>query len=83
MRTETSGAVHHGVVGLPAIPPALTKEHTMDPNACLTALLDAFRDDDRDAAWQCLEDLHDWLARGGAMPRDPREPSPASVPRRS
>lgn len=44
----------------------------MDPDATLALLLDAFRDADREAAWEHLEVLYDWLTRGGAMPRDPR-----------
>ena len=44
----------------------------MDPDATLAALLDAFRDEDREAAYQAIEDLSDWLARGGFMPKDPR-----------
>lgn len=44
----------------------------MDPDACLAALLDAFRDGDREAAWDHIEALYDWLAKGGFMPKDPR-----------
>jgi hypothetical protein len=44
----------------------------MDPDACLALLLDAFRDKDREAAFDAIEDLNDWLARGGFMPKDPR-----------
>jgi hypothetical protein len=44
----------------------------MDPDACLARLLDAFRDKDREAAFGAAEDLLDWLAKGGAMPVDPR-----------
>ena len=44
----------------------------MDPNATLAKLLDAFRDNDREASWAAIEDLQDWLARGGFMPADPR-----------
>lgn len=44
----------------------------MDPNACLTRLLDALRDKDRMEAVGAMEDLTDWLAKGGALPDDPR-----------
>lgn len=44
----------------------------MDPDACLTQLLDAFRDGNKEAAWDAIEALGDWLAMGGAMPLDPR-----------
>jgi hypothetical protein len=44
----------------------------MDPDACLAKLLDAFRDGDREAAYEAIEDLSDWLAKGGFMPADPR-----------
>jgi DNA-binding GntR family transcriptional regulator len=44
----------------------------MDPDACLRALLDAFRDGDREAAYQGLEDLLDWCSKGGFLPKDPR-----------
>ena len=44
----------------------------MDPDACLALLLDAFRDGDREAAYGPLEDLLDWIAKGGFLPRDPR-----------
>ena len=45
----------------------------MDPNACLTLLCDALRDGDRDAAIEALDNLREWLARGGFLPNDPRE----------
>jgi hypothetical protein len=45
----------------------------MDPDACLARLLDAFRANDREAAYDAIEDLSDWLAKGGFMPRDPRQ----------
>jgi len=44
----------------------------MDPDACLRALLDALRDEDREACYQLLEDLLDWIAKGGFLPADPR-----------
>jgi hypothetical protein len=45
---------------------------TMDPDACLRALLDAFRDGNRMASYRHLEDLLDWVAKGGFLPEDPR-----------
>jgi hypothetical protein len=52
----------------------------MDPDATLAALLDAFRDGDYPAAWDAIEALNDWLAKGGAMPKDPRLTRAASEP---
>lgn len=44
----------------------------MDPNACLRLLLDACGEGARETARTCLLDLHAWLAKGGALPQDPR-----------
>ena len=44
----------------------------MDPDATLALLLDALRKQDREAAYGPLEDLSDWIAKGGALPKDPR-----------
>lgn len=54
----------------------------MDPDATLAALLNAFRDNDRDAAAEHIEALAAWLAKGGFMPFDPRRPRWMSAPRR-
>jgi hypothetical protein len=45
----------------------------MDPDACLRRVLDAFRDGDRDAAYEALEDLLMWVVKDGALPADPRK----------
>lgn len=43
-----------------------------DPDACLTRLLDAFRDGNADAACDAIDDLQDWMANNGTLPADPR-----------
>ena len=43
----------------------------MDPTAALVDLLDALRHRDREAAFDRLEALLDWLSKGGAFPRVP------------
>lgn len=40
----------------------------MDPNACLIAILEAFRDGDRDASLEALQSLQQWIVRGGFLP---------------
>ncbi len=40
----------------------------MDPNACLKEALDAMTDGDLDGAASALENLHDWIERGGFPP---------------
>lgn len=46
----------------------------MDPDACLAALLDAFRTGDRQEAFDRIEALSDWMASSeGFLPKDPRE----------
>lgn len=44
----------------------------MDPNATLKLLLDAFHDSDREAAFDAIENLMDWMTKGGFLPNDPR-----------
>lgn len=44
----------------------------MDPDAALAILLDALTDGDLDSAAVYFEDLTDWIAGGGYLPRDPR-----------
>ena len=46
----------------------------MDPTTTLNELLDALRGRDREAAYERLEALLDWLSRGGAFPNVPAEP---------
>lgn len=41
----------------------------MDPDACLLRILEAFRAQDRNEAIEAMEDLAEWLRRGGFMPR--------------
>lgn len=43
----------------------------MDPTAALADLLDALRRHDREAAFDRLEALLDWLSKGGAFPAVP------------
>lgn len=45
----------------------------MDPTATLTELLDALRVQDREAAYDRLESLLDWLSKGGAFPTVPAD----------
>lgn len=40
----------------------------MDPNACLTRIVDAFRDDDTDECDAAMSDLAEWLDKGGFAP---------------
>lgn len=40
----------------------------MDPKAVLRDLLDALETDDRDAAEEAAERLHEWIRRGGFLP---------------
>lgn len=49
------------------------KEHDMDPNTTLTRLLDAFANQDREAAVEAGDELIDWVAAWGFLPDDPRE----------
>lgn len=46
----------------------------MDPTATLSELLDALRGRDREAAYDRLEGLLDWLSKGGAFPAVPADP---------
>ena len=41
----------------------------MDPDACLARFLDACHDDDREEAIAALEDLQEWLRKGGFLPK--------------
>lgn len=43
----------------------------MDPTAALIDLLDALSRRDREAAYDRLEALLDWLSKGGVFPRVP------------
>lgn len=45
----------------------------MDPNALMIRFLDALVDGDRAEVAESVSDLHEWVARGGALPDDPRE----------
>lgn len=48
----------------------------MDPDACLAALLDAFRAGDKQEAWDRMEALSDWItSKDGFLPKDPRDGS--------
>ena len=40
----------------------------MDPNATLLEILECFRDGDSDEALYLLEDLEEWLRKGGFAP---------------
>lgn len=40
----------------------------MDPDACMHSLLTALRDKDFDGAADALENISDWLRRGGFFP---------------
>lgn len=50
----------------------------MDPTVTLRELLDALRTRDRQAAFDRLEALLDWLSRGGAFPSVPAPPADVS-----
>lgn len=41
----------------------------MDPTACLKRFLEACEDRDREEAADALEDLHNWIVRGGHLPK--------------
>jgi hypothetical protein len=45
----------------------------MDPDACLTRLLDAAVAGDAEDLLAAADDLADWLRHGGYPPKDPRE----------
>jgi hypothetical protein len=45
-----------------------TIEDTMDPDACLIRLLEAIGDNDWDESLHALDDLFQWLSRGGFAP---------------
>lgn len=51
-----------------------TRASPMDPDATLLLLLEACRDNDRDALLAALDDLTRWIERGGVLPLDPRWP---------
>lgn len=40
----------------------------MDPNATLANFLDACADQDRETALETLENLQEWISRGGFLP---------------
>lgn len=40
----------------------------MDPDATIELLFDAFHENDRDQAEQCLLDLLNWIKKGGFLP---------------
>lgn len=46
----------------------------MDPDAALLLLLEACRDNDRDAFLAAMDALQRWVDRGGMLPFDPRWP---------
>jgi hypothetical protein len=50
----------------------------MDPDTALEWFLDACREQERETALDAIEWINDWLAKGGAMPRDPRLPKGGS-----
>lgn len=41
----------------------------MDPDACLRRFLEACQDKDKEEAIASLEDLLEWLKRGGYLPK--------------
>lgn len=41
----------------------------MDPNACLTRVLEAIEGGDREEATAALVDLAGWIEKGGFLPR--------------
>ena len=45
----------------------------MDPNATLSRFLDALGTGDRADAAEAISALHDWIAKGGFLPDDPRD----------
>lgn len=45
----------------------------MDPNQALADLLDACEKGDREQALESLENLQDWLAKGGFFPEVKRD----------
>lgn len=51
----------------------------MDPNACLIRILEAMWDDDREEVICGLEDLAEWLDKGGFMPTVVREDKPVEM----
>lgn len=50
----------------------------MDPDACLTELLDALKDKDRGMARARLSDLYQWVVMDGFLPKDPRTDTPST-----
>lgn len=45
----------------------------MDPNQALADLLVACENGDREAAYEALENLQDWLSKGGCFPEVKRD----------
>jgi hypothetical protein len=41
----------------------------MDPNACCRRILDAAEVEDFEEAYEALQDLQEWLAKGGFKPK--------------
>lgn len=43
----------------------------MDPDAALEFIINALKEDDLGQAGMAMEDLEDWLRRGGFAPKNP------------